>query len=85
MTEPLTADDMEDWFVDVISDSLEMDWHPRDAARLILFRMNDEGISLMLPTPRGTECPSSPTGYHIVDTSMESGPNNCFHCEGKMP
>lgn len=31
------------------------------------------------------ECPSSPAGQHIVDTSMESGPNNCFHCEKPMP
>ena len=33
----------------------------------------------------GTECASSPTGLHQVDTSMESGPNNCFHCEKPMP
>lgn len=31
------------------------------------------------------ECPSSPTGRHIVDCTMESGPNNCFHCERPMP
>lgn len=31
------------------------------------------------------ECPSSPDGRHQVDTSMESGPNNCFHCERPMP
>jgi hypothetical protein len=30
------------------------------------------------------ECPSSPDGRHQVDTSMESGPNNCFHCERPM-
>lgn len=30
------------------------------------------------------ECPSSPDGQHQVDTSMESGPNNCFHCEAPM-
>ena len=30
---------------------------------------------------RGTECPYSHDGFHHVDTSMESGPNNCFHCE----
>jgi len=30
------------------------------------------------------ECPSSPDGKHQVDTSMESGPNNCFHCEAPM-
>lgn len=33
---------------------------------------------------RVRDCPSSPTGKHIVDTSMESGPNNCFHCERPM-
>lgn len=30
------------------------------------------------------ECPHSPTGRHQVDTSIESGPNNCFHCEAPM-
>lgn len=30
------------------------------------------------------ECPHSPTGQHQVDTSMESGPNNCFLCEQPM-
>ncbi len=33
---------------------------------------------------REAVCASSPTGQHIVDTSMESGPNNCFHCERPM-
>ncbi len=33
----------------------------------------------------GTECPYSHDGFHHVDTSMESGPNNCFHCERPMP
>lgn len=37
-----------------------------------------------LPGPEAAECPTSPTGRHIVDTSMESGPNNCFHCEKRM-
>lgn len=32
----------------------------------------------------GNECHHSPTGFHIVDTSMETGPNNCFHCEAPM-
>lgn len=33
------------------------------------------------------ECPASPlpSGSHQVDTSMESGPNNCFFCEKPMP
>lgn len=30
------------------------------------------------------ECPSSPDGSHQADTSMESGPNNCFYCEADM-
>ncbi len=30
------------------------------------------------------QCPSSPDGRHQVDTSMESGPYNCFHCERPM-
>lgn len=30
------------------------------------------------------ECSNSPDGRHQVDTSMESGPNNCFHCEAPM-
>lgn len=31
------------------------------------------------------ECGSSPSGRHQVDTTMESGPSNCFHCGEKMP
>jgi hypothetical protein len=31
------------------------------------------------------QCASSPSGRHDVDTSMESGPRNCFHCGEKMP
>lgn len=30
------------------------------------------------------ECPQSPDGRHHVDTSMEAGPNHCFHCEQPM-
>lgn len=30
------------------------------------------------------ECELSPSGRHQVDTSMESGPNNCFYCERPM-
>ena len=31
-----------------------------------------------------TECLNSPNGRHQVDTSMESGPNNCFYCDADM-
>ena len=44
---------------------------PTNPERLVEARMGD--------------CPSSPDGRHQVDTSMESGPNNCFYCEAPMP
>jgi len=34
--------------------------------------------------PATRECANSPDGKHQVDTSMESGPSNCFHCEQPM-
>jgi len=44
-----------------------------------------EGLrEALTPKPKGTDCPQSPTGFHIVDTSMESGSNNCFHCEADL-
>jgi len=30
------------------------------------------------------QCPNHPGHRCQVDTSMESGPNNCFHCERPM-
>jgi len=30
------------------------------------------------------ECEHSPSHRHQVDTSMEEGPNNCFHCGVSM-
>ncbi len=74
--------DLEDRITDAISDSFDMDWTARDGARAVVKALEDEGI--VKTFVRGTECPSSPTGNHIVDTSMESGPNNCFHCEAPM-
>lgn len=32
----------EDWFADVIGDSLDVDWTARDAARLIMSRLKEE-------------------------------------------
>lgn len=39
------------------------------------------------PRPLEVECPVSPlpSRRHQVDTTMESGPNNCFFCEKPMP
>lgn len=34
--------------------------------------------------PIHSECPHSYDGRHHVDTSMEEGPNNCFHCGVSM-
>lgn len=67
---------------EAISDSLDADWRAIDGAEYVLRALEEAGI--VKTFVRGTECPSSPTGRHIADTSMESGPNNCFHCEGKM-
>lgn len=36
------------------------------------------------PPPLSEQCPSHPGHRCQVDTSMESGPNNCFHCERPM-
>lgn len=47
----------------------------------------DEKAILALQSPPAkveVECPSSPDGRHQVDTTMESGPDNCFHCEAPM-
>jgi hypothetical protein len=35
--------------------------------------------------PEAEQCPSHPGHRCQVDTSMESGPSNCFHCERPMP
>ena len=71
-----------DLISEAISDSLDADWRATDGAEYVLRALEEAGI--VKTFVRGTECPSSPTGRHIADTSMESGPNNCFHCEGKM-
>ena len=69
---------------DAISDSLGPDWTAFDAAHHVMQWLTDEGLEIVKKPERGTECDLSPTGFHQVDTSMESGPNNCFHCERKM-
>ena len=39
---------------------------------------------LPAPPDRRHDCSLSHDGRHHVDTSMESGPNNCFHCGEAM-
>lgn len=69
---------------DAIADSLGPDWTSYDAAHHVVQWLTDAGLQVV-PVPKcGTECAHSHDGRHHVDTSMESGPNNCFHCEGKM-
>lgn len=30
-------------------------------------------------------CPNADDGQHQLDTSMESGPHNCFYCDVRLP
>ena len=69
---------------DAIADSLGPDWNSFQAAHHVMQWLTDAGLQIVPAPKRGTECPTSHDGFHHVDTSMESGPNNCFHCEGKM-
>lgn len=69
---------------DAIADSLGPEWNSFQAAHHVMQWLTDAGLQIVPAPKRGTECPSSHDGFHHVDTSMESGPNNCFHCEGKM-
>ena len=73
-----------DLIADAISDSLGPDWTAFDAAHHVMQWLADEDLEIVSKPKRATECPSSHDGRHHVDTSMESGPNNCFHCERPM-
>lgn len=59
-----------------------------DAGAWVFTNREDEQpthwAEITAPTPRPTGCPFSHDGRHHVDTSMENGPNNCFHCEARM-
>lgn len=69
---------------EAIDDSLEPDWTAFDAAHHVMQWLSDAGLEIVPVAQRGTDCPSSHDGFHHVDTSMESGPYNCFHCERPM-
>lgn len=71
-----------DLISEAISDSLDADWRAIDGAEYVLRALEEAGI--VKTFVRGTECPFSLIGRYIIDILMESGPNNCFHCEGKM-
>jgi hypothetical protein len=68
-------------------DAGDSDWEGQsftafDAVKRALLQApppTDEGVAGATP-----ECPNSPNFRHQVDTSMESGPNNCFYCEKSM-
>ena len=69
---------------EAIDDSMGPDWTSFDAAHHVMQWLEDAGLEIVAKPARGTECPSSHDGHHHVDTSMESGPYNCFHCERPM-
>ncbi len=80
----MTDNDLIEWLETAIDDSFDLGWTSLDAAKLIVSRMRDEGLVMVIPKPRGTDCPQSYDGHHHVDTSMEEGPYNCFHCGRSM-
>ena len=95
-TNPTPADII-DLISEAIDDSLDMDWRSIDAAKLVYNALYAEGllplaaddqakIDAALERHKASPlyCPTSFDGCHHVDTSMESGPNNCFHCERPM-
>lgn len=41
-----TPAELEDLLEEAISDSLDMDWRPRDAARAVLRELADHGLSI---------------------------------------
>lgn len=69
---------------EAIDDSMGPDWTSFDAAHHVMQWLTDAGLGIIVLPKRGTDCPASHNGRHHVDTSMESGPNNCFHCERPM-
>ena len=42
----MTNEDLIDFLETTITDSIDLDWSPRDAAKLIVSRMRDEGLVL---------------------------------------
>jgi hypothetical protein len=43
----MTDEDLTDWLETTIMDSIDIDWTPRDAAKLIVSRMQAEGLVLV--------------------------------------
>lgn len=88
-----TAEEIEDLLTDAIGDSFDMDWVARVGAKAIMRELAECGLHITLTDarrdlianpPKTRECEQSHDGRHHVDTSMESGPSNCFHCERPM-
>jgi len=69
---------------EAIDDSLGPDWTSFDAAHHVMQWLTNAGLRIVPAPTRATDCALSHDGRHHVDTSMESGPNNCFHCERPM-
>lgn len=47
----MERDELEDFLEEAISDSLEMDWHPRDGARSILRTLEAAGYQIVQGEP----------------------------------
>lgn len=69
---------------DAIADSLGPDWNSFQAAHHVMQWLDDAGLAIVTKPKRGNDCADSPDGRHHPDTSMESGPNNCFYCENDL-
>lgn len=44
---------LEDWIAEIISDSLDPDWQPRDAARHLMLHLSDGPYRISHTTPEG--------------------------------
>ena len=57
----------------------------RDALKARVKRLERSSVTVTVAPINGeTACHLAPDGRHQVDTSMEEGPNNCFHCGAYM-
>ena len=85
MTDMMKTMSIIDEIAEAINQSLGPDWSPHDGAFHVMQWLTDNGLEIVAAPVRGTECPTSLDGWHHVDTSMENGPDNCFHCAKPMP
>ena len=61
----MTAEDLTDWLETTIDDSYDLGWTSRDAAKLIVSRMESEGLVM---------APAQPASGEVVAWGIYSGP-----------